>query len=54
MARHKVPPFRCPVKRKCAQCDKHIEPGQDAWVFYHHVFDSPECIDLWVDIRSLL
>ena len=64
MDRHKVPPFRTPCKRRCAQCKTDIArlisirschgPGKTAWALDHHVFNSPECVDMWEDIRRLL
>ena len=51
---YKVPPFLCPVPRRCAQCKTFIEPGQNVWAFDDHVFDSPDCVDAWIEIASLL
>lgn len=55
MANYKVPPFRMPMPaHRCAQCEKKIEMGQDTWAFEHHVFDSVDCVDTWIEIGSLL
>lgn len=51
---YKVPPFRCPVPRRCAQCKEKIAPGKKVWTFDHHVFDSLDCVDAWITIGSLL